>query len=438
MTGSNFLLTGPAGGKVLVDCGLFQGARIVENKNYEPFPYAPEEIEALFVTHAHLDHIGRIPKLVGGGFGGRIYSTPPTKEIAALSLIDSLGVMTKEIKRTKRPVFYDEEDVKRALVFWQTVEYHEKVTVGEWDVVFKDAGHILGSAMIEFTHRQQGTKIVFTGDLGGTPAPLLPETEPLAGADYLVIESVYGDRNHETHEEARAKLEDVIEETIGRGGTLLIPAFSIERTQALLYEIEKMAEESRIPLVPVFLDSPLAIGITAIYKKYQNYLHVSDESSRGGLFNFPQLRKTLKTEESQAIDRLSYPKIIIAGAGMSNGGRIVHHEKHFLPDKRSTLLLVGYQTAGSLGRLLQDGLKQVKILGEEVPVRARVVTLSGYSAHKDADGLLNFVSAGADSLRQVFVAMGEPRASLHFVQRLRDYLGLQAVAPQLNETVRLM
>jgi metallo-beta-lactamase family protein len=292
--------------------------------------------------------------------------------------------------------------------------------------------------MIEFEYN--GKRLVFTGDLGNSPAPLLQDTEPITNANYLVMESVYGDRNHEDRAERQSKLEDVIEDTMRRGGTLLIPAFSIERTQEILFEIENMMESSRIPLVPVFLDSPLAITITKIYKKFDHYLNqdVKEVIRLGdGIFKFPQLHYTLSTEESKSISHAAPRKIIIAGSGMSMGGRIIHHEKRFLSDPKTTLLLMGYQAPGSMGRVLQDGARSVRILGEEIPVNARIATISGYSAHKDSQGLFDFVKNSADTLENIYVVMGEPKSALFLVQRLRDYLGLNAEAPQAGQSVEL-
>lgn len=438
VTGANFLISDNGQSRILVDCGLNQGCKVCNDENRLDFPYDPKTIDALFVTHAHLDHIGRIPKLVRDGFRGIIYSTPPTKDIAELSLIDSLGVMTKEARDDHQPVFYEEKDVKKAVTLWKTLDYHQPITVGEFSIVLRDAGHILGSAMIEFTF--QGKKIVFTGDLGNSPAPLLKDNENITDADYLIMESVYGDRNHEQREDRRHKLKQVIKDTVLAKGVLMVPAFSIERTQELLFEIENMMEAGDIPEVPVFLDSPLAIGVTAIYKKYKKYLNKNANNldvAGDGIFKFPHLRSTKETEESKAINQVQAPKIVIAGSGMSNGGRIIHHEKHYLPDAKSTLLLAGYQVAGSLGRMLQDGAKTVKILGEIIPVRAKIEKIGGYSAHKDSDSLLEFVAHSTESLKKVFVVMGEPKASLFLAQRLRDYLGLMAVAPKAGQTIEI-
>ena len=447
VTGANFLLTiEPVTSatpplRLLVDCGLYQGGKVFEDRNREPFAYDSATIDYLFVTHAHLDHVGRIPHLVRQGFRGIIYSTPPTKEIAGLMLTDSLGVMAKEARGSGKPLLYEPADVEAALAKWQTVEYRTPFTLGhdkEVIVTLHDAGHILGSMMLEVARGDR--RILFTGDLGNSPSPLLHEAEVVTGVNYLVMESVYGDREHDPVSERRGHLEDVIETTMKQDGVLIIPAFSIERTQELLYEIEHMMAEGRIPPVPVYLDSPLAIKVTEIYKHFQAYFNstVSDpDRLRDGIFNFPNLHKTLTTEESKAIAGIPGRKIIIAGSGMSNGGRIIHHEKRYLSNPANTLLLIGYQAAGSLGRLLEEGAKEVTILGTRVAVRAKVVSLSGYSAHRDGPQLLDFVHKLNESLELVYTAMGEPRSSLFLAQRIRDYLGIQASAPRLNESVKL-
>ncbi len=434
VTGANFLWSN-GGQKILIDCGLFQGSQVAEERNRAPWPYDPKVIDALLVTHAHLDHIGRIPRLVRDGFRGPIYSTVPTKALASLSLTDSLGVLEKEARRTGAPLVYEGADVERALGQWQTVEYRTPLKLGETTVTFYDAGHILGSAMIALDYHEH--RFLFTGDLGNSPSLLLRETETVPDVDYLLMESVYGDRPHEGRVERAQILEDAIEETMKRNGTLLIPAFSIERTQEILIEIEKMMEQGRIPAVPVFLDSPLAIQVTALYKEYENFLNEAtrrENRVRDGIFHFPNLKQTFTTEESKAIGRER--KIIIAGSGMSNGGRIVHHEKHYLPDPASALLLVGYQSVGSLGRQLQDGARTVRIIGETVPVRARILTLSGYSAHKDLPGLMDFAERHRGRLKRVMVAMGETKSALFLVQRLRDYLALEAAAPTEGEILQ--
>ncbi|MCH7597671.1 MBL fold metallo-hydrolase [Patescibacteria group bacterium] len=443
VTGANFLFEGPKGSqqsiRILVDCGIQQSFKFCDDCNLDTFPYDPSTIDILFITHAHLDHIGRIPKLVRDGFHGIIYSTPGTFEITAVMLEDSLGILTREAAQCGVSPLYSKEDVEEALSLWKTISYHNSVNLKGGVVFnFKDAGHILGSAMIELTYNDK--KIVFTGDLGNSPTPLLRDTEIIEDADYLVMESVYGDRNHEPAEERTRLFQTVIEDTVARKGVLLIPAFSIERTQILLYELNTMIEQGRVKSLPVYLDSPLAIAVTDIYNsRIQNFnLKVQEEIKKGDdVFDFPQLKFTYTTEESRAIARTANPKIIIAGSGMSHGGRIIRHEKKYLPDPNSTLLFVGYQAAGSLGRRLQDGAKKVTIYDETIPVRARIETIRGYSAHKDSDGLVSFVESTSKTVKQIFVAMGEPKASLFLVQRLRDYVGVNAIAPKQGERFEL-
>lgn len=439
VTGANFLLEGN-GKRFLIDCGLQQGCfKVCDDNNRKPFPYDPTSIDAVFLTHSHIDHVGRLPKLVREGFRGAIYSTSPTKEIAREMLIDSLGVLEKEARRDNLPTIYNVDDVAETMKKWQTLKYHEDLNIGDGLVIrLRDSGHVLGSAMIEFAINNK--KVVFTGDLGNSPSTLLKDCEIVSDADYLIMESVYGDRNHQKKEERVRLLEEIIERTIKAGGVLMIPAFSLERTQEMLYEINDLAENKKIPVVPIYLDSPLAIRVTGIYGKYKEYFN--DEArrltSRGDdIFSFPGLKKTLTTEESRGILSSSDPKVIIAGSGMSNGGRIIHHEKNYLPNAKNTLLLVGYQAAGTLGRLLQEGTKLVKILGEQVPVMAKVVTISGYSAHMDSDALIEFASHTKDKIKTVFAVMGEPRSALFLVQKLRDNLGINAVAPQAGESVEL-
>lgn len=436
VTGANFLLeTGKK--KILIDCGLIQGGEFSDVKNWNAFPYDPASIDALFVTHAHTDHIGRIPRLVARGFRGPIYSTPPTKDIAALMFDDALKVMREELARRKdgREPLYDENNIAQTLALWKTVSYHEYVDAGDGvRAQFLDAGHILGSAIVAVECR--GRSIAFSGDLGNDKAPLARPTEALEHVQYLVMESVYGDRNHEGTDTRREALGEAIKRVQRKNGTLLIPAFSLERTQILLYEIGLLVEEGRINPIRVFLDAPLAIRVLDVYRRYPEYLsdEVQAKLKEGDPFSFKGLTLTANAEGSRGIYASPNPKIIIAGSGMSNGGRIRTHERDFLSDPSTTILFPGYQAAGSLGRRLVEGAKKVRIDNEWVRVRARVEQLHGYSAHKDMDGLIAFVEQSTDTLEQVFVAMGEPHASLFLTQRLRDFLGVNAVAPAPNQS----
>jgi len=440
VTGSNFLLQNKSGTeKILIDCGFFQEGKSGERKNHDPFPYTPSSIQALFVTHAHIDHLGRIPKLVRDGFRGKIYSTAPTKELGHVMLLDSMRVLQKNAEQSKTEALYNEHNVLTAMGLWEAIPYHSEVAVGEeFRAVFKDAGHILGSAMVEFTH--QGKKIVFTGDLGNSPAPLLRDTETITDADYLIMEAVYGDRNHEEKSERKSKLEDVIEDTISRGGVLMIPAFSVERTQDLLFELNELVEHNRIPKVPVFLDSPLAIKVTEIYKRNEEYFNkdTTHEIRTGDdIFNFPMLKFTPDSRDSMAIKDVKNPKIIMAGSGMSNGGRILHHELRYLPDLKSAILFIGYQGEGSLGRQILDGAKTVKILGEEVNVNCKMKAIGGYSAHADQTKLMTWLNSAKSSLKKVFVVQGEEDQSLPLARKIEDELAIEAVVPSSGEEYEL-
>lgn len=437
VTGSNFLLEAD-GKKILVDCGLTQGIKLADDVNWSPFIYNPKEIDILFISHAHVDHLGRVPKLVNEGFRGKIYSTEPTHALALPMLEDTMGILQKNTELNLDKI-YTEENVKLALSLWSGFNYHEKITITpNLEVSFKNAGHILGSAMVEFIYN--GKKILFTGDLGNSPSPLLPDTEIIKDADYLIMESVYGDRNHESRSERKEFLEQTIEDNYNRKGTLIIPTFSLERSQELLFELNDLVENNHIPVMPIFLDSPLAIRLTEIFKQFKEYFNETAQkalSKDKHLFDFPGLHSTLRSEESKLIVTVPNPKVVIAGSGMSSGGRVVHHERHYLPDPNNTILLTGYQAVGTPGRLIQEGVKTVRITGEYVNVRAHVVTISGYSGHKDSDGLLGFVEDMQDTVKKIFVVMGEPKSTMFLVQKIRDNLGLEAYAPEVGDSVTL-
>jgi len=438
VTGANFLLESDTT-KIVVDCGMEQGTSVADEFNHRPFIFDPKTIDVLLVTHAHADHIGRIPKLVKNGFKGVIYSTPETKEISVVMLADSVRLIAQDAVRNNIAPLYEEEDVRKSLALWKTIPYHQKTSITpDFDVYLKDAGHVLGSTMYEVLYN--GKKIVFTGDLGNSPTPLLKDTEDITDADYLIMESVYGDRNHESKEQRRSKLEDVIEDTVKKRGVLMIPSFSLEKTQVILYEINDLIEEGRVDSIPVYIDSPLAIKITEIYKRYPVDFNPKTQAliKKGDdIFNFPKLHLTESSEESKAIKFTPNPKIVIAGSGMSNGGRIMHHEINYLPNPENTLLLVGYQAVGTIGRQIGDGIKEINIFGHHVRVGARIEHIDGYSSHKDSDHLIEFVQKTADTVQKVFVAMGEPKSSLFLVQKLRDNFGINAFAPKEGDSVTL-
>ena len=440
VTGSCFLLE-HENTKILVDCGIFQCPRFCDIRSREPFPFDPRSISALFISHAHIDHTGRIPKLVKEGFKGKIYSTHPTKGLAELMLKDSVGVLSKEAAREKEEVIYSEEDVEKAMSFWEGKNYREEIKINPFTVTQYDAGHILGSAMTMVSFRGEkgeGKKILFTGDLGNPTNPLLNGIENISSPDYLVIESTYGDREHENIKEKKLKLERVIEKSVLQGGVLMIPAFSLERTQELLWEISDMLKNKQIPAVPIYLDSPLAIHATEIYQKYYAYLnkaYIDKESF--SFFKISSLRFSLTTDESKKINDVHPPKIIIAGSGMSTGGRILHHERRYLADPKSTILFIGYQAPGSLGRRILDGADIVRIFGEDVAVRCHKEVIHGYSAHPDEGVLFEFIRERSEKIKKVFAVHGEPKASLAMVQKIRDYLGIDAAAPKYGDSIEL-
>ncbi len=457
MTGANFLLDiyppipdGRAGScKILVDCGLVQGSRFAENLNRSEFAYDPAEIDYLLVTHAHIDHIGRIPKLVKDGFTGQIISTPETKELAEFLLADTVKILESEAQHEGILPLYEAADLAPAFALWSTLPYHTmKVLKDSVSIYFKDAGHILGSVMIEIS--RNGKKMVFTGDLGNSPSVLLKDTEWITDANYILMESVYGDRNHEPKDERRNKLKAVIQSTIDHKRTLIIPAFSLERSQMIIYEMNEIFENKPASTqgggiktqLPVFLDSPLAIKITSVYEKYSADFNdkVQAEIKAGDdIFSFPRLKFIVQGGESRLIEKVPNPKIIIAGSGMSVGGRVILHEKHYVSNPNAEILFVGYQAVGSLGRQLQDGAREVEIFGEKKEVRAKIESISGYSSHKDSDHLLEFVEKAVEGgqLKQVFCVMGEPKSSMFLVQKLRDNLGVDAVYPEFKQTVEI-
>lgn len=426
VTGSNFQLQ-LGDTKVLIDCGLIQGGED-QSRNKEKFPYDPRSISFLFVTHAHIDHIGRIPKLIRDGFVGKIYSTQETKSIAEIMFADTLKVNAQE----EDTPMYEKEDVEKTLMLWHVLSYHKPLGfIPGASVQLKNSGHILGSAMVEFSVGEK--KILFTGDLGNSPSLLMPDTESIKGTTHLIMESVYGDRNHMPKDERDRMFERVVKESIKNKRVLLIPAFSLERTQTLLYALNELFENNKVPKVPVFLDSPLAISLTEIYKNSAKQFNAETRADIAGgddIFYFNKLEESYKARDSYDIDKVVPPKIIIAGSGMSQGGRITRHEALYLPHKDTTLLLTGYQAVGTLGRMIEDGAKKVIIGDKEIEVKATVEVLKGYSAHKDSDSLIEFVNDAHETLKKVFVVIGEPKASLFLVQRLRDYIDVPAMHPE--------
>ncbi len=441
-TGSNFLVEF-GGKKILIDCGLVQGEKYSIPINSAPFTYDPKSVDFLFVTHAHLDHVGRIPYLVREGFRNQIISTEPTREMAELIMLDSLGLLTKESLHSGAPMIYEEKDVFESMHLWGTTLPYEKEFViptddGDAVITLHDAGHILGSSIVEIAYK--GKKLAFTGDLGNTPSPLMKDTTPLKDIDYLVIESVYGDRNHKDKDRRIEIFKEAVVSTVAKGGTVLIPAFSIERTQEMLLAFNELVESKQIPEIPVYLNSPLGINITKIYKKYDSWFNENIEKtikSGDDIFAFKGLIQTPSPDESKAINGDNRPKVIIAGSGMSNGGRILHHEAKYLPDPNSTIIIVGYMAVNTLGRHIVDEEKEVYINGNMIPLRARVVNIHGFSAHKDSEHLVEFVGTTASSLKKVIVVLGEPKSTYFLGQRIHETYDVPVVVPERGDVLEL-
>lgn len=438
VTGANYLLES-GNQKILVDCGLFQGNSFCEEMNFQPFPYDPKEIAAVFITHSHIDHIGRLPKLYKEGFRGPVFSTAPAKDFAEFLLLDSEHLLQEASEMKKMPDLYGKEDIAGIINLWQTVEYRQPFKIGAFEIEFYDAGHVLGSSSVMIN--AEGKKIIFSGDLGNMPAPLIKDTDFPQNADFALMETTYGNRIHEHSARRKDILEDLIEEIARKKSVLMIPAFALERTQELLFEINELVENGRVPAMPVFVDSPLAIKLTAIYQKYSSDARFFNREAinlvKNGdeIFNFPGLRMTLTTEQSKEINSVPGPKVVIAGAGMSNGGRILHHEIRYLSDPNNAILFIGYQAEGSLGRRILDGAPTVRIMGEEIPVRCKIRVIDGYSAHADQPQLLKWLEQMRFGLRQVFLVQGEKKEIEPLAAKIRDELALETETPSLGQTV---
>lgn len=433
---------------------MWQGSQFNEAKNSRPFPFNPAEISGVIVTHAHLDHVGRLPLLVKNGYAGHFYATPPTVELTELILEDALHIMLYNQRHSGSPVLYDSTDISQTMERFKAVDYQQKFSLtknlplpeGEpaegvgVAFTFYDAGHIFGSAfaLVE----AEAKRVVFSGDIGNINVPILRDTEILPGdLDALVCESTYGNRLHESPMRRQEILQNLISTAIGRGGVLMIPSFSLERTQELVYELNDLVDRKRrLPRVPIFLDSPLAIRATKVYLKYPQYF--DEEASRltkngDDLFQFPGLITTETKEESKKINQTPGPKIIIAGAGMMNGGRIVHHAMRYLSDEKNTLLIIGYQSENTLGRKILDGASAVEIMGEKISVRCRVQAIGALSAHADQDKLLDWIGGGSTVPKKVLLAHGEPAAADALAKRIIGDLGAKATVVDFGLEIKI-
>lgn len=463
VTGSNFLVEG-AGKKFLVDCGMYQGKATEELENEAPFVFDVKDIDFMLLTHAHIDHSGRIPKLYNEGFRGPIYATKATCDLCAIMLPDSGHIQEQENewknKKRKRkgeneiPPLYTAEDAVKSLEIFKKVKYDEIIDVDEHiHVRFNDAGHMLGSSIIEVWVEENGkeTKVVFTGDLGNNDIPLLSSPTMIEDADYLVMESTYGDRLHVGTENKANVFLDIVSETLDNGGTVVIPSFAVGRTQEILYELDMIkdqkgkdpkfeAEYDKLMHASVYVDSPLAISATEVFKNNEDLF--DDETKaimdRGdNPLEFPGLKFTRTADESKALNESDEPCIIISASGMCEVGRIKHHLKHNIWNPKSTILFVGYQAPGTLGRSIVDGAKKVKIFGEEFSVKARVEYIEGYSGHADQQWLLNFIYSFIKKPKHIFLVHGEPKAQLLLKDKIIQNVNIPVTIPDFGEKYTL-
>jgi len=435
VTGSCHLLT-VNNKKYLLDCGLFQGIKETTKRNYLPFPFDPKKIEAVILSHAHIDHSGLIPKLYKNGFRGIIYCTKATKDLCRIMLEDSANIHEREavydnkrLAREGKPLrqpLYEKKDAINCMDLFRTVNYDSVFEVSnDIKLVFRDAGHILGSAIVEVFAKENNEtkKIVFSGDLGQPGLPIIKDPEMIKEADIVIMESTYGGRIHESVAERREMLLKIIKENHEKGGVLMIPSFAIERAQELIYRLNEFSENNLMPKTKVFVDSPLAIKATEIFLKHpecydeeiENLLAKDDNP-----FEFPELKYVTNVNDSKKLNEMKGPFIVIAGSGMCNGGRIKHHLKNHLDEEKSTLLFIGYQAIGTLGRSLRDGTKKVKIYGRWYPVNVNIDTIGGFSAHADKPALVKWAK-NFKGTPQIIIVHGEPKESEELASEIRKF-----------------
>ncbi len=462
VTGSNFLVEG-AGKKFLVDCGMYQGGDRDEMQNHEPFAYDVNEIDFMLLTHAHIDHSGRIPKLYKEGYRNPVITTKATRDLCSIMLPDSGHIQEQEIewrnRKRKRegkeplPPLYTAQDGIDTMEIFKPVNYDEIIEIDPNIYVrFNDAGHMLGSAIIEIWVKEDGkeTKAVFTGDLGNNDIPLLSSPTMIETADYLVMESTYGGRLHMRNDDKANLFLNIVSETLDKGGTVVIPSFAVGRTQEILYELNNLKDTQEgedfkkkyatLMKAPVYVDSPLAISATEIFKENANLFDEETQAvieSGDNPLEFPGLQFTRTADESKALNEKNESSIIISASGMCEVGRIKHHLKHHLWDPNSTILFVGYQAPGTLGRRIVDGEKRVKIFGEEIAVNARIEYIEGYSGHADQEWLMNFVYSFITKPKHIFLVHGEPTGQEILKSKIVDEIGLLVTIPEYGQTYTL-
>jgi len=454
VTGSRYCLE--AGGKkVMIDCGMFQERKYL-SRNWETSPIPPKELDALVLTHAHLDHCGLIPRLVAHGFRGMIYATRPTIDLAEVIMRDSAKIQeedaaykkkrhAREGRKPKYPelALYDGADVDTTMPLFQGCSYREPVRVTDAiSVTFHDAGHILGSAMLEFIVEEQGSsrRLIFSGDVGQWEKPLIHDPTLFQQADFVVMESTYGDRDHREGGEIGVQLRDVINRTVSRGGKLVIPTFAVERAQELMYYIAQLVHTDQIPDIPVFLDSPMAVNVTNIFRRYRECfdeetwtLIKSDQAP----LQFPGLELVRSVEQSKAINARRQPFIVMASSGMCTGGRIKHHLRNYIGDPNSTILFVGYQSPGTLGSQILQRPKAVRIHGREFAMRAEVAQIYGFSGHADRGDLIRWLSNLQEAPRRVFLTHGDEAAATSLSTHIRDTMKWPVSVPEYQQVVEL-
>ncbi len=449
VTGSKFVVqTNQA--KILIDGGLFQGRKSLRRRNREGVAFDPKELEAIVVTHAHIDHIGYLPRLVKDGFSGPIYMTPPTADLAGILLADSARIQEEEARYAARKGYskhnepeplYDSEDAVKAIDLIRRVNLHTQFQVAKGiEVRYHNAGHILGSAWVELWVEDEGEtrKIVFSGDLGRTDAPILKDPEQPVACDYLVVESTYGDRLHGEHD-IEGKLSEVLEDVCQKKGRLIIPAFATERSQEILYLLHRLRGTDGICPMKIFMDSPLAIKATKIFRQYE---YMFDEEAKrwgrkiGPILDHPDLEFTESVEASKAILAAEPPYVVIAGSGMATAGRVLHHLKNHVSNPTTTVLLVGYQAVGSRGWRLQEGEEEIKIFGDWYPVKATIDRLEGFSGHADYSQIDVWRHALQEPPKKTFLVHGEPKA-LEASQERFQAEGWDAIIPQHEEWIEL-
>ncbi|NLU10878.1 MAG: MBL fold metallo-hydrolase [Tepidanaerobacter acetatoxydans] len=440
--------------KLLLDCGMFQGSKDLKERNYGEFNFAPNEIDYVILTHAHIDHSGLIPKLVKKGFKGTIISTKATTDLCSIMLPDSGHIQELEVERKNRKLsragepliepIYNHLDAKRSLMHFSTLDYDLKVDLTPTiSVRFRDAGHILGSSIVELWIKENSseTKLVFSGDIGNLNQPIIKDPTVIEKADYLIMETTYGNRIHKNLGDKQELLLQIIKSTFLKGGNVIIPAFAVERTQDVLYYLGKLDLEGRLPECKIYVDSPLAISASEIFRVSINYFDEETKAAFDKIWQSPGILKrivmTRSEEDSIKLNNIKTGAIIISASGMCDAGRIKHHLKHNLWREESSIVFVGYQAPGTLGRQIIDGVKQVRIHGEQIAVNAQIHNLEGFSGHADQKALLHWFDSFKQKPKEVFLVHGEPEGMEVFKNLLLEKYDIKAYTPEFNQSFDL-